>query len=81
MNELHGFEQASVSVDARKLKCPMPLLKLKQALNALAIGDSVHLVVTDRTALRDFQSFIGVTQHTMTITEHESEIHFYIVKG
>lgn len=81
MRKLSQTEPATLRVDARKLKCPMPLLKLKQALNSLAEGESVRLVATDRSSLRDFKSFIGFTQHTMTITEQQSEIHFYVVKG
>ncbi len=81
MTELSEFEQATLSVDARQLKCPMPLLKLKQALNTLSIGESVHLIATDKTSLRDFKSFIGMTPHTMAVTEQESDIHFHVVKG
>jgi tRNA 2-thiouridine synthesizing protein A len=63
------------------LKCPLPLLKLKQALNSLAVGESVYLSVTDRASLRDFKSFISVTEHSMQVTEQANAIHFYVTKG
>ena len=81
MNDLSKFEQATIQVDAKQLKCPMPLLKLKQALNAISLEQSVHLIATDRTSLRDIKSFIDVSKHSMTTSDQETEIHFYVVKG
>ena len=81
MNELSGVEKATTCIDARQLKCPMPLLKLKQALNSLSEGESVHLIATDRASLRDFKSFIGLSPHKMTVTEQDKDIHFHVTKG
>ncbi len=81
MNALVGFEQATNEVDARQLKCPMPLLKLKQALNTLEPGQSVHIITTDRVSLRDFKSFIELTEHKMSVVEQQQDIHFHIIKS
>jgi len=70
-----------LKVDARKMPCPMPLLKLKQALNQLDIGQSVHLIATDPTSKRDFVSYINMTNHQISFEEQQGEIHFRVIKG
>lgn len=70
-----------VELDARQLVCPMPLLKLKQALNKMVAGESVHLIVTDKTSLRDFNSYIKMTSHQMEYDTSGDEIHYFIIKG
>lgn len=59
----------------------MPLLKLKQALNQLEIGQALHLVATDPTSKRDFSSYISMTEHQMSYQEEQGEFHFYVTKG
>jgi tRNA 2-thiouridine synthesizing protein A len=74
-------KSAQLKVDARKMPCPMPLLKLKQALNQLDIGQLVHLVATDPTSKRDFVSYIEMTNHQLSYEEKQNEIHFHVIKG
>jgi tRNA 2-thiouridine synthesizing protein A len=46
-------------LDARGLRCPMPLLKLKQALHGLAVDDVLSVSTTDPVSQRDFVVFLG----------------------
>lgn len=46
-----------VELDARGLDCPMPLLKAKRALNAMAAGECLRVVATDQGSVRDFKVF------------------------
>ena len=44
-------------VDARGLKCPLPILRAKKALNDLESGQVVRILATDPGSVRDFQAF------------------------
>lgn len=44
-------------VDARGLSCPLPLLKAKKALNAMAGGEQLRVLSTDAGSVRDFRVF------------------------
>ena len=70
-----------IEVDARNMPCPMPLLKLKQALNQMDVGQPLHLIATDPTSKRDFVSYIKMTEHQLSYQENNGEIHFYVIKG
>ncbi len=75
------MNSAQLTVDARKMPCPMPLLKLKQALNKIENTQVVHLIATDPTSKRDFVSFVNMTNHQIRFDEAGGEIHFYVTKG
>lgn len=46
-----------VQVDATGLRCPLPLLKAKQALNQLQPGETLRVTATDAGSVRDFHAF------------------------
>lgn len=75
------MKNKSHQVDARNMACPMPLLKLKQALKYVECGQTIFLMATDFTSKRDFSSYIEMTEHEMSFEETESEIHFTILKN
>ena len=63
-------------VDARGLACPLPLLRMKQALNKAEPGETLLIKVTDPASERDFKSFIDMTEHSMR-TSKENEVFLY----
>ncbi|MEN9596892.1 MAG: Sulfurtransferase tusA [Pseudomonadota bacterium] len=72
----------TLEVDAINLNCPMPLLKLKKALNSLNPSDVVKISVTDAAAHLDFGVFCQQAAHEiMTITKYENIQTFYIRKA
>ncbi len=68
-------------VDARGLNCPMPLLKMKQALNSAKTGEILFVRVTDPASVRDFNSFIEMTQHQLIYESKDEQYLYWIIKG
>ena len=69
-------------VDAIGLRCPMPLIKMKQALNCLHPGDTLLLRATDEDSMRDIRAFTQLTNHRITAYQKIQKTHFYtICKG
>ncbi len=60
--------RADQKLDASGLNCPLPLLKAKQALNALESGQVLELVCTDPGSVRDFQVFSEQSGHQLLYT-------------
>lgn len=54
-------DAVNLEVDARQLACPLPLLKAKQGLRNLALGERVRVLATDAGSLKDFVSFAQLT--------------------
>lgn len=67
-------------LDARGLRCPMPLLKLKQALHGLTAGEEIEVWTTDPASVRDFQAFLRQSGHQLLdMNEGEGETEFYFL--
>lgn len=68
-------------LDARQMRCPMPLLKLKQALHGLPPGAELTVLTTDPGSLRDFEAFLRQAGHELlTVEQGEMEFRFRIRK-
>ena len=81
----------TIQVDARGLKCPMPVIKLQQAIRQLQNGtelaqphqgsDPAHngwlieITCTDAGAPKDLESWCGVNRHTFLGCEAHDEGH------
>ena len=69
-------------LDARNLLCPMPILKAKRALRALAPGETLSIVATDPAAPKDFEAFCAATGDTLIESVVvEDEFRFVIRRG
>jgi tRNA 2-thiouridine synthesizing protein A len=70
-----------LEVDATGLHCPLPLLRLKKALNEIAIGAVVKIIATDPAAHLDIGVYVEQTGHEMLefLRISENQI-FYIRK-
>lgn len=51
------------TLDFRGLRCPLPVLKARKAVKAMAAGTQVAILVTDPSAPQDFQDFCNLTGH------------------
>lgn len=70
-----------ILVDARGESCPMPLLRAKMALNKMESGQCLQVLATDAGSVRDFESFIKLTEHTLSSKVDGEEFIYYIVKS
>lgn len=72
---------ADVTVDARNLQCPMPVLKISKAMKDLDAGQTAELIATDRGALSDIPAWSSDMGHSLKEQfEEGGEIHFIIEK-
>lgn len=52
-------------LDVRGLKCPLPILRTKKALAAMASGQLLRVLATDPSARKDFEAFARQTGHEL----------------
>ena len=70
------------TIDARGLACPLPLLKAKQGLHQITSGESLVVLATDVGSVRDFHSFIDLSEHQLIdFTEVADHYRYVIEKG
>ena len=54
-----------IELDARDLKCPLPVLRARKMLNSLKAGEELVILVTDEAAPRDLEVFCSETGHKL----------------
>ncbi len=69
-----------VEVDATGLLCPMPLLKAKRALNAMAAGERLRVRATDQGSARDFQVFAEQSGHRLLASEEVDGMYVHVLQ-
>jgi tRNA 2-thiouridine synthesizing protein A len=73
---------ADHTVDARGLQCPMPVIKLSQAIMAAQPGETVELISTDRGSCSDVPAWAeDMVQTLKEQFEEGDEFHFVLVKS
>lgn len=71
---------ADCELDATGLRCPMPLLKAKQAMQALQPGQTLRVRTTDPASRRDFRSWTAQAGHEWLADAEEGGIFEYILR-
>lgn len=69
-------------LDASGLNCPLPILRAKKTLNAMAGGQLLHVIATDPGSVRDFDAFAKQTGNELISSKEEGgKFHFMIRKS
>jgi tRNA 2-thiouridine synthesizing protein A len=69
-------------LDARGLKCPLPVLRARKAMQRLAPGAVLQVLATDPGTVKDFEAFCEATGHELLESrEQGNEFLFRIRKA
>lgn len=67
-------------LDARGLLCPLPVLKARKRLQALAIGDTLTVVADDPAAIIDVPHFCAESGHALVSTSEDGTDQTYVIR-
>lgn len=71
---------ANCELDARGLRCPLPLLKAKQVLRDMAVGEVLRVLATDAGSVRDFQAFAQLSRQELIAFAEWDAVYCYLFK-
>jgi TusA-related sulfurtransferase len=61
------------TVDARGLKCPMPIVKAKKEIDTIPVGEILRVVATDPGSVLDFQGWIKASTAYELVKQEEGQ--------
>ena len=68
-------------LDTRGLKCPLPVLRARKAMQGVAQGGVLRVLATDPGTVRDFEAFCAATGYELVDhDEQDGEFTFRIRK-
>lgn len=69
------------TLDAKGLNCPMPLIRTRLALKAVAVGETLTVWATDPTSYVDIRLFCETTdQELVSAEEEEGGVYTYVIR-
>ncbi len=71
---------ADVTLDAKGLNCPLPILKAKKAINDVASGGTLEILATDPGSVADFEAFCRTTGNELVESKEEGGVYTYLIK-
>ncbi len=76
------MDKADRTLDARGLSCPMPIVKLSQAMKEMNTGEVIEVLASDPSFVPDVESWCRKTEQTLIeVIESAEVIKAYIRKS
>jgi len=72
--------KANVTIDAKGLACPMPIVKAKKGMDSLQSGEIMELLATDKGSVNDFQAWVRQTKHEMLENKEVEGVYVFYVR-
>lgn len=71
---------SDVDLDARGLRCPEPLMVVRNRMMDMRSGQVIKVVATDPSTSRDFPNFCKFLDHELLYQETEGEEYLYWIR-
>lgn len=72
--------EIAVSVDARGLSCPLPVVRAKKAIDSIAVGAIMEVVSTDSGSMADFKAWTRATGHELVRADDAGGVYTYLIR-
>jgi tRNA 2-thiouridine synthesizing protein A len=67
-------------LDAKGLKCPLPVIKTRLALNKMAVGEVVTVLATDPASKIDIHHLCNITGNELVAASEEDGVLTYVIR-
>ncbi|WP_299145556.1 sulfurtransferase TusA family protein [uncultured Tateyamaria sp.] len=71
---------ADQTLDATGLLCPLPVLKARKRLQALASGQTLHVMADDPAAIVDVPHFCAEAGHRLLSMDQSGAVQSYLIQ-
>lgn len=68
------------TLDTKGLRCPLPILKTKKALDELAAGETLEVLATDPGSVADIDAFCKYGRHTLIEKNETAGVFRYLIR-
>jgi tRNA 2-thiouridine synthesizing protein A len=69
-----------LSLDFKGLLCPMPIVKLSQAIKQVEIGDVIEAFATDAGVMADIPAWARSTGNELVTLEKQEKVFHFVIK-
>lgn len=74
------MKTVDVELDARRLACPLPILRAKNSLSGMSSGQVLRVVTTDKGSPSDFAEFCSNTGNELLSSTTENGEFVFLIR-
>jgi len=67
-------------LDAKGLKCPLPVLRARRAMKDVPDGELLEVWATDPGAVKDFAHFCEATGHQLVESSQDGDVYRFLIR-
>ena len=71
---------ADAKIDCLGLFCPMPILKTREAMKALSVGQTLEMISDDPASEPDMRSWSAKTGHELLEIDRNGTIYRFVIR-
>lgn len=68
------------AIDAVGLECPEPLMIVRNKVRGMSVGETVSVVATDPSTVRDLSNFCRFMGHELMTSERNGERYLFVIR-
>lgn len=68
------------AIDAVGLECPEPLMIVRNKVRGMSAGETVSVVATDPSTVRDLSNFCRFMGHELMTSERNGERYLFVIR-
>lgn len=72
--------EATQTLDAKGLNCPLPILKAKKSLKGMNAGEVLEILTTDPGSVADFDAFCKTTGNELLSSDTGGDVYTFYIK-
>lgn len=69
-----------IELDARRLVCPLPVIRLQNCINKQVAGARVRIVATDPGSMNDIPTWCRINGHQVLQSEERDKEYIFLVQ-
>lgn len=77
---MNSSQSAPTILDAKGLKCPLPVLRARKAIKNVPVGGLLQVLATDPGAPKDFIHFCETTGNELVENRQDGEVYVLTIK-
>ncbi len=67
-------------LDCRGLGCPLPIIKTKQAIDKMEVGQMLKMMATDPGSVNDMAAWVSKTGHELVDSARDGDVFSYFIR-
>ncbi len=77
---VYSVTDSIIELDARRLFCPMPVIRLQDCINQQAVGTRIQITCTDPGVMNDIPTWCRINGHEVISSQEQYDEYILVIE-